>query len=237
MSQRPTTPKERPGMAWPAFLDSSLNIFLFAFALPLVCFFVDADLPGPVMISYPVLAWTAAGLGMLGFAASYLGQTAFASGVTSALIIGGAVFAGVLFIALLPLALIGLAVLLIGLLGFIPLGTALVYGRRAERLLTQRACRERWWWAGLATGAVTYIALPAAAHVYHAREMKEIVDGLRVSEDAETRRRALDAAARTWFCDLTCLGAVCGNYAKEEYGVVRQIVGGAPETRCEAILD
>lgn len=209
--------------------------FLFVFALPVLCFVIDFKLQGLVSTTYPILAWTAAALGMAAYAASLWTWSGFALGFVTSFVAGGGAFAGLAFVLLLPFSVIFLTAV-IGILGFIPLGTAIVFGRRAADMLERRPTSSLSWKLGLASGAILYALIPWSAQSAHDRNMRDLTADLRLTDDAQ-RRTAFEAIARTPFCDQSCKMAVCLRYTPKERDLVEKIIGGDPAFRCDIILD
>lgn len=217
-------------------------VFAFVFALPVLCFAVDASLPGIVTQTIPIVAWSATAFGMAAFALSTLRLPAFASGLVTGATAGGAMFAAGVFLMLLPLTLIALFAG-IGLLGLVPAGTSRIFAKRALKLYNDRPLLNRRWMTGAGFGTFLYVAIPAGLQLTYDSHMDRLILALKTTDQTEGRE-ALSALVQSTLCFDRCKSAVCfiytaneRDYSANERDLVAKIIGGDPAAKCNALAD
>ena len=184
---------------------------LFGIVLPLLCFIFDplvfrggllgTPLMGPLQfLAYTIAFIEIATLSIWLFARERVGAYSVA--------IGGFLYAGALIsfligVVLLPLTLIGL-IFIVGILGFTPFITAIVFWRNARRAVTLHsggANRARKL-AAFALGMIFVVGMPLMAHLKISRDARDAVQMIQhgdvaQAEDAIERLRLIGYLTET----------------------------------------
>lgn len=222
---KPAGGSERGPGTFAARLSQALLVGFLAFAVPILVFAVDYDYLGPIVRLGPFIAWTAAALGMAGYAAiGRLDPRDVLAGVCAAFIGCGALLAGGLFLAYLPIVFVArsglFTVLEAGLVG-----TALIYGRAFRGALGSRAPEAEWKW-GLFGGMVVVAALPILVQSLHDRHFDRRLADLS-APDAAVRSEALRSLVGSRFCWNTCTRAICDARGDLDADTVRAVLGSS----------
>jgi hypothetical protein len=223
----------------------------FVFVLPVVCLIADLLLGGFVSLLSPV-GFVAALL--LGMSAYVTGSRPIKRDVLHGAVTGvlatGSLMALAIFLVLLPLSVALIAWFGLGLLGFVPLGTAYYVVKRARGLSSSRDLSPQWI-VGAIAGGLLVVFIPFGLHWldvgYIARAAKQLE-----SPDASVRLVGLTRLERYPLCNARCARRVCHRYfpavtsgtdtvevnaTPEERAVLTKMIGPDLFQKCQAILD
>lgn len=203
---------------WPSIVQA-----LLAYAVPMLVFLFDYRYFGPIVRFGPFIVWTAAALGMAGFAA--IGRARgnpLLSGVLGAFLLGGALLSIGMALITMPIVLVAKSFTLT-VLGAGLLGTAFFYMRRW--LAARRAGpRTRASTAGGLIGVVLLVALPLLVQWLHDRHFANQLAHLEDS-DPLVRERTLKSLVGSRFCWHACSRAVCEARSDLDAETVRAVLG------------
>ncbi len=222
---KPAGDSERGPGTFAARWSQALLVGFLAYAVPILVFAVDYDYLGPIVRLGPFIAWTAAALGMVGFALiGRLDPRDVLAGVCAAFTGCGALLAGALFLAYLPIVFVArtglFTVLEVGLIG-----TTLIYGRAFREALRAPAPEAEWKW-GLVGGLLVVAALPILVQSLHDRHFDRRLADLS-APDANVRAEALRSLVGSRFCWNTCTRAVCEARSDLDAETVKLVLGSS----------
>jgi hypothetical protein len=177
-------------------------VLLFGVALPVLCLFFDPvvfrspdgiarSLGAPVVGPYRVAGYAAAAVGM-GSILTWVARRRPA-GLLAGLLAGGALFALALGLVLLPLSLFGMLAL-IGVLGFVPFGTAWVFACEA-RAAWRSAGGARGW---AVVGLLFAIGVPWGMQAAATAAVRSAVAAAG-SDDPAVAERGVERLGWLWF--------------------------------------
>ncbi len=168
---------------------------LFGVVAPVLCFFFDpivfkADFTEGLFSSYQAYAYMVSGVEMLLLLTWLIWgkQLRPRTGLVGGILMAGALFSAVIGVLILPFSLLGL-VLGIGILGFIPFLTALVYYHNGRQALQSARDNfpDRSWVRTVALASLLVLSAPAAVNLIASRfvsaSMNDVIYGNPQSAD------------------------------------------------------
>jgi hypothetical protein len=197
-------------MTWSRLLELA-----FVFVLPVVCLAVDFRVGGLVSATAPAGFAVALVIGMIAYAAGKRPQGQAMHGFLAGLMDLGLVLSGIVFLVLLPFSILFIR-FGIGVLGFVPLGTAYFYGRRTRIMYAENDRSTAWKRYG-ALGVVVGLVVPFCVHMADSRYIATAAHKLS-SADAQVRLAGLTTLSRYPLCLNRCGAAVCSHYAPARSG-------------------
>jgi hypothetical protein len=223
----------------------------FVFLLPVFCLIADVAIGGIVSAAAPAGFAVALLIGMIAYGAGKRQQAMAMHGFLAGLMDLGFLLSTLVFLVLLPLSLVAL-MFGIGVLGFVPLGTAYFYGQRIRVMYAERDPSSAWHRyaaLGVAVGVLVPLAAQLADYGVIARASRQLD-----STDPAVRLQGLATLTRYPLCLLSrCEGAVCSRYVvptmrndnawatakstPEETMAIVKLLGPNFQDKCERILD
>jgi hypothetical protein len=242
---------ERTGNNSRRFGAFSSRELAFVFVLPVFCLVADVVLGGVVSSVAPAGFTVALLIGMIAYGAGKRPHAMAMHGFLAGLMDLGFVLSALVFLVLLPLSLVAL-MFAIGVLGFVPLGTAYFYGQRIRIMYAERAPLSAWHWyaaLGVAVGVLVPLAAQLADHGVISRASSKLD-----STDLAVRLQGLATLTRYPLCLVSrCQGAVCSRYVvptmrddhawatakatPEETMAIVKWLGPDFQDKCQRILD
>jgi hypothetical protein len=221
----------------------------FVFVLPVVCLVVDLAVGGFASFLAPVGLTVALLIGLSAYAFSKRQHGERMHGFLYGLMAVGFALALIIFLVLSPVSVSLILLFGLGLLGFVPLGTAYWFGQRAKAMFGER--EHTWTWTmfaalGMAGGLLVPLGLQLADHGVVSRASKNLD-----SPDPALRLEGLATLTRYPFCPVSRCGVpVCSRYVArdpdlqatvtttpQETVALIKMLGPEFQSNCQRILD
>jgi hypothetical protein len=194
---------------------------LFGIIAPIVCFIIDplvfrsTNLEG-VLVDYFLFGYLGAGIGILTLILqlSWGKQLRTGGGVVAGVLLSGALVALLMGVIILPYSIFGILFAGIGLLGFIPFLTSLVYFRNGTRALRQAEKRMTKSSLRLAItlGIIIAIVIPGIANLASYRFVAQSIDAI-LYGDTQQAEASIQRLKHTFWCNLYCFDDMVKQYS------------------------